>query len=423
MTNEFEYLMYLLSCGAKGTKASNPTYDVDFNKVLSLAKEQSVYHTVLYALKLMDNCVLPDSELEVLLLKLKNDAITAYIQRFRVITLLESFEEAGIGVVLLKGYVVASLYALPDSRISGDVDIYVAPEDEKRAQQLLKQNGFNVTSRDKRSHHCLCDHPEIGHLELHVKFYDKIIEDVWFDEKDSHDFVKQPYALVTTDEGSYYTLGKTDNLTFLALHMIKHFIESGMSLRLIMDFCLFFYTNKNDVDLLRFWSTIEKLNYKYLIEVILSISVKYFGFNHNVVHSNINEVDENDINVILNDLETGGFLGVKESDTRDEGWHEYNRVKFIRNKDEKNYKFYMFLWNANGYVKALFPARKYLAKRFSYVKKSVFFVPIAWIHRFFTRGLLYMSNEKLLAFTVNGENDLNDTAKKRVELFKQMKMM
>ncbi|MEI6578841.1 MAG: nucleotidyltransferase family protein [Eubacteriales bacterium] len=423
MTNEFEYLMYLFSCGARGIKATNPIFDVNYEKVISLAKEQSIYHTVLFALKMMDYCVLPDAELAVLFSQLKNDTITAYIRRVKIIKLLEDFEAAGICVVLLKGYGVASLYALPDSRMSGDVDIYVDPKDEKRGQALLKQNGFKVVPRDTRSHHSECEHSELGHLELHVKLYAKIVEEVWFKDNDGHALAIQPYVKISTDEGYFYTLGKTDNLIFLALHMIKHFITGGISLRLIMDFSLFFYVNNSTVDFIRFWSTMENLNYKYLIEVILSIAVKHFGFNSDSLPYNIIEIDENNIEVVLNDLETGGWLGTKEHDTRNEGWNEYNRLKFIHNKSNRNYIFYMFLWSAESYIKSMFPSRQHLAEKFPYVNKSIILVPIAWLHRFFTRGLSYLSSGKLKSYVVKGEDDLNDTAKKRVELFKQMKII
>jgi hypothetical protein len=204
--------------------------------------------------------------------------------------------------------------------------------------------------------------------------------------------------------------------------MIKHFIECGMSLRLIMDFVLYLYNNKNQIDLPRFWNTIGNLKYSYFITIILTVAVKYLKFDdENFV--DIKTVEDNDVNAVIDDLETGGWLGFNDKELRSEGWQEYNRIKFLENKGRKGYKIYMFIWNSKGYLKALFPSRKHLAIKFPYVQKSVLLIPIAWIHRFFSKGLSYISKGKLMSYTVDSEDDLNETAKKRVELFKQMKMI
>jgi hypothetical protein len=422
MTKEFVYLMYLFSCGARGVKADNPDIDISWDKVVLLAQEQSILHTVIFAVKLMEDCSLPEDKKASYLSKLKNDSVSSFIRRMKIIKLLESFEAEGFRAVLLKGYVVASLYASPDSRISSDTDIYVDPKDEKKAYQLLRQNGFEVKERDRRSHHAVCNHPEMGHLELHNLLYDDIIEDIWFGENDSLEFVKEPYLKTDTDEGTYYTLGKTDNLIFLALHMIKHFIESGMSLRLIMDFSLFLYKNNEDIDMARFWDTMNRLEYSYFIKIIIRIAERYFMFEH-IDRLEADQVDEADVDAVLDDMEAGGWLGFNDKKMRDQGWHEYNRIKFIENKGKWGYKFYMFIWNAKGYFKALFPARKNLAARFPYVRKTVLLVPVAWIHRFFNRGFAYLFKGESMPYTVDAEEQLNATAKKRVELFRQMKII
>ena len=40
------------------------------------------------------------------------------------------------------------LYAVPECRVCGDVDLYVGPENEERAQSVLKSFGVNVYARN-----------------------------------------------------------------------------------------------------------------------------------------------------------------------------------------------------------------------------------------------------------------------------------
>ena len=422
MTKEFRYLMYLFSCGAKGIKAKNPDRDVSWDTVLMLAKEQSIYHTVLYAIKLMEDCSLPESEKAPLLTTLKNDAIRFYIQQAQLMELLSGIESQGVPVILLKGYDVARYYAFPYGRISGDDDIYVEPQYERKVQYILKQHGYKVRPRDKRSHHAICEHPFRAPLELHVVLYDKIIEDVWFGGANRIGFVQEPVEINTTEQGSYCALGKTDNSVFLFLHMIKHFIEGGMSLRLIMDFVLYLSRNKALIDWSRVRHVMEILKYDYFMDAILNIAVRYFSFDAGDFFG-IKIIQEEGIETLINDMEVGGWLGANSKAMREQGWHEYNRLRYLENRGGNGYKRYMLSWNAKGYIKQLFPSKRNLYVSFPYAKKSILLLPVAWLHRLVVKGIPHVLKGRLLSYTVDGETDLNDIAKERVKLFRQLKII
>ena len=53
-------------------------------------------------------------------------------QALELENLAEEFEKAEIDYMPMKGSVVKYLYAMPDYRKSGDIDILIRPEDKKR---------------------------------------------------------------------------------------------------------------------------------------------------------------------------------------------------------------------------------------------------------------------------------------------------
>jgi hypothetical protein len=370
----------------------------------------------------MDSCTLPDLRRSELFEILKQNSILAFIRRIKITELLEAFEKAGIRAVLLKGFSVALYYKNPDSRISTDTDIYIEAGKEKKAVHFLKQQNFKFLQREKCSHHSRCYHPDIGLLELHTSFYGDIIRDIWFNQKYSNFFIKEPYLKSTSEDGTYYTLGRTDNLIFLALHMIKHFIQKGMSLRLIMDFSLYLDNNKNYIDTERFWNMMDELQYSYLIKIILNIAVKYFNFNFDSLFD-LNMIDSCDITAVIDDIESGGWLGKKENSVRNKSWQESNRLKFFKNKGQREYNFYMFRKNIKENLKALFLSKKDLAVKFPYVKKSNILIPVALIHRLITKGLLFLLKNKFSFNSVKREIALNESDKKRLILLKKIKLI
>jgi hypothetical protein len=414
--------MDLFACGTMGTHACCMDGFTEWEDVLRLAKEQSVYFTVLYAIKRMPACNVEQTRINELFSELKTIAVSSFARRIMTMKLLKEFESSGMRAVLLKGYAIAALYDSPDSRISGDIDIYIDAKDEKKAQNFLREHGFEVLPRDKRSHHAICLHPEMGYLELHTSLYDEIVADVWFRQRGKQKFIEEPFEKITIEDGTYYTLGQTDNLIFLALHMIKHFIENGMSLRLIMDLALTYRANKEEQNLLRFWQVMEQLEYAYFIKTVLCIANEFLHLSIQHI-PDCTEVKKQDIMAVLDDLETGGWLGYNDKASRDEGWYEYNRQKLTNDRGRIGYYVYMNRWNIKGYFRAIFPPRTILAYRFPYVQRSIFLVPVAWVHRAVSRGFTYVLQGKMSAFTIQNENKLSDVARKRIALFRQIKMI
>ena len=422
MTREFQQMLKLAAIGATGHAVDMSGEDIDWQKVLDAAKRQKVEYLVAYALK--RNSQLPcTSEIRDPLLKeARTIMFSNAVHKRGIFQLLEEMEAAEIPAVLLKGYAIADCYALPESRMCGDADIWINPKDEDRACEFMKKQGFTVSPRWKNGHHAVCNHPMLGCVELHVILYDEIVEDVWFGKMDGSEFVVEPYLRINTEDGKYHTLGYTDHFIFLTLHMIKHFILSGLTVQMMLDVALYFKQHASRIDAERVWNTINSLHYGKLFNCVLWGMINYCGFRQSDFLGICAAVPEQ-VEDILSDLEEGGWMGYVDKSAREDGWHEYNRQVILEDKSKVQYLLYMFHWRASFYFKALFPTVSVLARKYPYIRKYPLLIPWAWFHRLIFRGIHAVSKGVLTTYIVSDEEEICDLGKKRVQMFRKLEML
>ncbi len=421
MTYEFEYLMHLFACGARGLTPDPPCRTVDYDRLVRLAGEQTVLPLVGAALSGAPDTCLPEEKRSALLDTARSMALLNYYRRRQILKLLRDFDKAGIEAVLLKGYTVAEAYAEPDCRVSSDTDIYVDIRDEKRALKLLREHGCTVVPRSPVSHHAICEHPRMGYIELHVILYDEIVEDVWFQKMDGRQYIQEAYEKHASEEGAYLALGRTDNLIFLALHMIKHFISGGISLRQMMDIALYYKKYETQIDVKRFWNTLGSLKYQNLMNAVLGAMVSYCGFSQDDFAGSA-KADGAAVSALLDDLETGGWLGVNEKEERQGSKFRYNRAKYMDKANVYAYWGYMIRRCACCYIRASFPSRAALAKKYPCAGRSAWLVPVAWGRQMLARFRRLLSGKVQTGIVVR-EGRMPCAENDRTELFRLMRMM
>lgn len=422
MTNEFKALMQLVGAAAQGKALQKLPDDLDWARIERLANEQAVQTLLGYALRLSPALDCPAELRESLVSQMRQEAFSNYAWKHSTLQLLAEMNAAGIPALLIKGYAVADCYAAPDCRMSGDTDLLIEPKNEKRACAFMKANGFSVERRWTNGHHDVCRHPQLGCVELHVMLYDEIVEDVWFGRMDGREFVSESAIEVATQDGSYRTLGYTDHMIFLMLHLIKHFILTGMSLRMMLDVALFFSHHAERIDSVRFWKMMESLKYGTIAQSILWAMVRYCGIDATSIPG-LCAACPKQVGMILDDLENGGWLGKIDEKAREEGWYEYNRQLLMKNRSKAQYLLFMLHWKIGAYLKALFPSRKTLAIRYPCVQKSVIVIPFAWVHRLIVRGSRAVKEGALTTYIITDEKKIGTSAQERVQMFKNLGMM
>ncbi len=421
MTYEFQYLVHLFSCGARGVTPDAPSNAPDMNRLLSLARKQSVLPMVSLALSQAPDTGLDPKEKQALAEGAQRAALLCYHQKRALFSLLKDLESQGIRAVLLKGHAAAQLYAVPECRVSVDSDIYVDPADEKRALRLLKEKGLRVIPRQAQSHHASCVHPVIGLVELHSRLYDDLARKIWFSPAQGRELAQEPYERRETPEGVFYTLGRTDQTIFLALHMAKHFIHGGLSLRQMMDITLHMQKYHESIDVTRFWDVMEKLRFQTLLSVVFSAMVDFGGFREEDFPGMQKQKPET-VLALLNDLESGGWLGLGQSKERKSAYFLYSRAAYARQRKALPFNVYM-LWRFFTYnAHSVFPPRAELEAEYPHAQKTVWLLPAAWAHHVSLRFVRKFTGNVRAGLT-RREEHMDDISQDRLKLFREFHMM
>lgn len=420
MSYEFEYMMHLAGCSAQGIEASAPVQPVDFEKLLDLAREQGIQPLIAHILRRSSHIDCPQALMTPALSNMRQAIAANYMRRNGIVSLLERFEAAGIHAVLLKGFALATEYAVPELRLAGDADILVSRKDEARAYALLAENGFHVDRRAVRSHHGECYHPQLGTVELHVMLYETIVENVWFDGMDG--FVIEPHERITLGDGHCYVLGKTDTLIYLAIHMIKHFINSGNEVRMMLDLGLYFDRHGHELDTQRLLDIVERFPFMRCLYDTLHATIQYCAFDASIFPPLPPKNDEA-IALMMDDMESGGMKGNIDQKSREDGLFAFNREMILKKKGKSRYLLFMLSWYMPTWLSALFPSRSHLEQKYPYLSKKPWLLPYAWLHRFFVRGTAVARSGDATRRIVGDEETLTQSGQERVTLFKKLDMM
>lgn len=416
---EMADLIEMATAGARGKELHLEVND--WAGMFRLAHEHHVVPLLACALLHSPNQSCPDNMRKYVLNVMRNASAANIIRKQRIFHLLDELEKAGFAVTLLKGYSAARYYAYPECRDSVDTDIWIDQRQETAIYAYLVQNGFQMIERSLTSHHGICQHERYGKIEVHAKLYDEIVEDIWFCGMDEKDFIQEPFEMIEISDGQCVTLGATDQLLFLTLHMIKHFIIGGLSIRMMFDLALHYASRKEDVDIARYWNILKQLHYDELVSSVLWIMIRHGGFCE-ADFPNIAECMTEHMELLLRDLELGGYMGARES-SRYESGMEYNRQLLLKHKSQLQYKLYMLGWKMRSGYKNIFPSTEFMLDKYRILKKASWLLPFVRLYQMASYPIEKIRQGVFKRDIRHSEDDLNEAAKRRLEMFKQLSMI
>ncbi len=360
MTQSFEHMLHLFGANANGVKVS-VNGELNMEKIRELSLAQGIW-TMVYP-ELARFVEIPQYKPEFLMMVSKS-----MTQKSFTLGMIQKLEAAGIKCCLLKGVTVAELYAHPECRISGDMDILIDPKDEDAVKKILLENGYTVKEREKNDHHIKAYHEVGGLLEVHISLYNAATEKILFN---GMHFAGEPWETVEIQGETYHVLGLKDNLMYLTAHYIKHLVNSGGGVRQMMDLLLFIEKHKERIDFVAYDAVLKELRYDKLVDVVKTVGAKYFGFDY--------EMKEEELaNRVLTDSEIGGVFG-GAAENRGGFYKAYCGRRSTMSKTGT--KLYMQLKSESR--KKLFPNQESLTNGYGYkYAKHKILMPVAWIHRY-----------------------------------------
>lgn len=394
MTHIFEDMLRLLGAGARGYEIS--AADTDMNAIRECAIAQGVWPIVYKS-----------AEKTADVSKWRGEFISAVARsvtrkEFSLAT-VRKLEEAGICCCLMKGAVVANLYAQPDCRVSGDTDIYINPADEKKTVEILKANGYEIAPKAKNDHHLKARHPVGGLLEVHVRVYSKSSEDIVFGGQITY---SKEYEKAKINGNDYHVMNVNDQLMYLTAHYIKHLVNDGCGVRQVMDLLLYIEKYKDKIDFDKYYAILKKLKYDKLIDVLKSIGTVYFGYDYPLC-------DKALMDKLLTDMENGGVFGYTADDRAN--FNNLYCARRTQNSKIKHFLYMSFHGESNILLK-LFPPKRILIKRgYQYARYTVL-IPVAWINRLFDIALHRTKRYK-------DDKATKERTDKRLEMMKELGMI
>lgn len=422
MTKGFELFVRLFSMAAQGipinseliSQLLNKDGTVNINLMASVSLAASHQQaTGMMDLSFQDLYVkLPgfEPQASVCLSKVKSQIMTAISVTDEIYTLMNTLEKNGITCCILKGISLSRLYAVPECRISCDTDVLISENDENRAYELMKDLGYNVVPRTEYSHHATCTHPYAGKVELHTDLFFEMINDVIFSENDLGEDISNERYEFEINGYTFKTLGITENLIYVTMHLIQHFVRSGTSVRQMCDLLMYCKRYKSELDMERYFSILDKLSYRGIYNVIMSCGVKYMNFSDDDLPE-FELLSDEVCDGFMTDIENGGWVGSKRS----ESFTVFHTFGSLRAKGrEKEYKQYLKKYQRERMISSVFPKRERLIAKFPFAKNPLLIVP-AWFCWLLYGFKLLKTGE--LASDVKDRSDVSEDEKKRLELF------
>jgi len=225
--------------------------DAEWKRVFELSKEQTVTGLAGRGIALLpDSVYVPDSTMidfmmETERIKRASEEVVAARD-----TLLAAMDGAGLHPIVLKGPSVAEYYSEPLLRVSGDLDVFVDPEEWDACVQLIESKGLKTESAPDGSLHYTWGNVEVdqhrSYFDLHCK-------------PELLPLVPSPCA----------------ELLMLSSHILKHCISAGVGLRQLCDIAIAYKSVSYDkAELLSYYKSLGLVRWNRLLDAFLA---EYLG--------------------------------------------------------------------------------------------------------------------------------------------------
>lgn len=327
--------------------------------------------------------------------------------------LYQTLSAQGLQPIVVKGIICRNMYPYPDQRISGDEDLYIPDGTFERYHQALLEAGMKVADLDRENISIL---HEVSYMKnggmLKIELHKEL-----FDSRDAaYSGMNEQFAnvfanaiVMKSGDTEIRTMDYSDHLLFLIVHAFKHFISSGVGVRQVCDVVMFGNVYGERVDWQRVLGECEKIHAEVFAAAVFDIGYRYLGFDmvkacYPKEWKKLN-VDSEEM---LEDMLSAGVFGGVDMNRKHSSSITLNAVSAGRQGKKTKMRT----------IKTVFPSRNYLERRYQYLKKFPFLLPIAWGQRLFQYGLE-------IRRSAGGKNPVEsmEIGNRRIALLKKYKIM
>lgn len=376
-----------------------PAENVDWPAVFALAEQQKLLPIVFEAARKAPAAV----ENAALFAAVKQQVIAQVLhQTMRASEFADLYQKlraAGLHPIVVKGQLCSRLYPLKDHRISADDDLYISDAEFMACHEQLLENGLTTdTPTDE-----LATADEVSYTKNGSPLYIELHRHLFDSSKDAHDELNRFFTdIQATEIDALLAMPPHEHLLYLLLHAYKHFVRSGIGLRQFCDIGLWARAYHNEIDWHRLHDQCESVHAATFAAAAFRIARDYLGIEFDLPAPWSDAVDAEPL---LHDSLCGGVYGSNDLTRLHSSTVTLNAVKASRTGKK------------SSVLRTVFPKREYLERRYPYLKKHPYLLPVAWIQR-----IAHYAGEKKIGADSSASGSIK-LAKERIELMKQYDIM
>lgn len=376
-----------------------PAENVDWPTIFALANQQKLLPIVFEAVRkspaAAENAALFAAFKQQVIAQVMHQTVRA--SEFS--GLYRKLRAAGLHPIVVKGQLCSRLYPLKDHRISADDDLYISDAEFMACHKQLLANGLTTdTPADELPTADEMPYTKDGsplYIELHRHLFDS--------SEDAHDELNHFFAsLKPVETDSFLAMPPHEHLLYLILHAYKHFVRSGIGLRQFCDIGLWARAHHSEIDWQRLHEQCESVHAATFAAAAFCIAGEYLGIEFDLPAPWDGSID---VEPLLHDSLCGGVYGSNDLTRLHSSTVTLNAVKASRTGEKISV------------LRTVFPKREYLERRYPYLKKRPYLLPVAWVQR-----IAHYASEKQSGADSSTSGSIK-LAKERIELMKQYDIM
>lgn len=360
--NEQQFIS-ILGAAVRGETAM-PAPDTDWSSLLTLASQHQVLPMVASALPRQVVAMIPSLRMEVF------RQVSMQITSSKAFAALyTAMEEAGFHPLVVKGIVCRNIYPGGEMRPSGDEDLYVTDEEFAPVCEFLRSYGM-VPGEDDRPDAYEIPWEKPGsplYIELHRRLFAP--DSGAYGELERFFDISRSRFEYKTEYGTVHSLTPHDHMLYLLLHAYKHFIHSGFGIRQICDIGLWAQRYGDQIDWDRLAEQCDSCSARQFAAAVLGIAVHAIGISVNLLQQW--QTDADFCQPMLEDILAGGVYGKSDTERLHSSTVTLNAVEADRSGGRTS------IWQS------VFLKRSEMEKKYPYLRRFPFLLPVAWIQRIF----------------------------------------
>lgn len=197
------------------------------------------------------------------------------------------FEKNNIWYMLLKGMVIRKYYPAPEFREMADNDILFDNKYSKEVYEFMTARGYKSDDYNKGYHDEYLKPPAYN-FEMHRQLVSSKERPKWYEYykdvksiliKDTNENRETAANSESNNTSNQFYFSDNDFYVYFIVHTYKHFLNSGMGLRTVLDVYLYVSNLQEKLDFDYIEEQLKKLDAYDFEQTFRSIAFKMFGKN------------------------------------------------------------------------------------------------------------------------------------------------